>query len=202
MLSKIRSIFVSFGLLLFSISGGLWVGYSSSLANSQPLLRPQVEGISTEERSKTVGEPVEITIGKIGIKAAIEKVGLTSDGRMDVPADVNNGGWYMYGAKPGEFGSSVIAGHLDTNEAKPALFYRLGELSSGDEIQIRDRQGNTYRFVVERTEVFEDKSFPLAQVFAADDKSRLNLITCYGNYDSDTNNYDRRMVVFSTLKRG
>jgi sortase (surface protein transpeptidase) len=44
-------------------------------------------------------------------------------------------GWYALGPRPGDPGSSVILGHVDSRRG-PAVLFRLRELRRGDEIKV------------------------------------------------------------------
>lgn len=156
--------------------------------------------LPTTQQSVEVGiVPQKIIIEKTNVEAEVEIVGLNSAGRMDVPKRDENVAWYELGARPGEVGSAVIAGHFDTAQGTPAVFYDLDELVAGDQITIADAQGNTRKFTVERSQVYPDISFPLELVFAQADQARLNLITCDGIFDATRQNYSDRLVVFAVL---
>src|SRR5690606_4056901 len=122
-----------------------------------------------------------------------------SQGRMDVPVDWYNAGWYQYGPRPGEQGSAVIAGHLDTPTGDTSIFYNLDNLATGDQVQVTDVTGKTLTFEVVDSQVFSDQNFPLKLVFEQNDAARLNLITCTGTFDQSARNYSDRLVVFTKL---
>lgn len=145
-------------------------------------------------------KPLGIRIPALNIDAKVEYVGLDKDKRMDVPKEDMDVGWYKLGAKPGEAGSAVFAGHYDTKTGAPAIFYRLGELQKGDEIIVVDEEEKELMFVVTGTQKFKDESFPVSLVFSQSDARRLNLITCDGIYDTSAKNYSDRLVVFTELK--
>jgi hypothetical protein len=69
-----------------------------------------------------VGLPVRLRIPAIAVDAAVEHVGLTPDGAMDVPASYADVAWYTLGPKPGEPGNAAIAGHLDSPTARTAFW--------------------------------------------------------------------------------
>lgn len=157
----------------------------------------EVEGISI---APVVGLPSRLIIPKLEVNADIEHVGLDEEKRMDVPQDDMNVAWYKLGGKPGDMGSAVLAGHFDTQEGSPAVFYKLSELSKGDEIQIQDENGNTQTFEVTEVRTYKDENFPIPLVFTQEDAKRLNLITCAGSFDESQKNYSDRTVAFSILR--
>ncbi|MCC6628984.1 MAG: sortase [Chloroflexi bacterium] len=144
------------------------------------------------------GVPVLLTIPRLRISAAVEHVGLAQDGAMEVPKRYDTVGWYKLGSRPGERGSAVLAGHLDSKTG-PAIFWRLGDLRPGDPVAVRSDDGVERRFTVEGLETYRYDAAPLQRIFAAADRARLNLITCSGVFDRRAQNYDLRLVVFATL---
>ena len=147
------------------------------------------------------GVPQSLAIEKLGVEATVESVGMDEKGRMDVPKGVMNVAWYNLGAKPGDNGSAVLAGHLDTPQGKPAVFYSLGTLKKGDEIKVTNSKGKKLIYVVEKIATYDTDKFPLVEVFADASGKRLNLITCNGTWDKNNKNYLKRLVVYSTLKK-
>ena len=145
------------------------------------------------------GLPERLRIRKLNIDAVIEHVGLTEDGAMDVPSDWWTTAWYDKGARPGEKGNAVIAGHYDA-DVGPAIFVYLERLKPGDEIEVTDDRGDTRTFTVDKTEAFEDADAPMERIFGDSSGIHLNLVTCDGTWDPDTRHYSKRFVVFTTLK--
>jgi hypothetical protein len=146
----------------------------------------------------SAGLPQRIRIPRLRIDTSVEHVGLTQDGAMDVPKRYDTVGWYKLGTRPGEIGSAVMAGHLDSKTG-PAIFWRLRELRPGDDLFVRSDDGQERRFVVQGTETYRFDDAPLERIFAAADGALLNLITCGGTFDRRSENYDQRLVVFAAL---
>lgn len=116
---------------------------------------------------------------------------------MDVPKSPANVAWFSAGTRPGDVGSAVIDGHFGWRDGLPAAFDGLQKVRVGDLIHVRDREGVVTTFVVRETKTYrEDES--AARVFnSTDGKAHLNLITCEGAWNADTNSYSNRLVVFS-----
>jgi len=144
--------------------------------------------------------PKLLSIPKIGVNATIVAVGLDSQNRMDVPNNFVDVGWYNLGYKPGEKGSAVLDGHSDNFHGDPAVFYKLDQLSKGDQIIVADQTGKQYTYIVTDNEVYPYDQLPLQQIFASHDQARLNLITCHGQWDNLTQTYNQRTVIYSTLQ--
>jgi len=197
-----------------SSSAGAMVGrqYSTTmLATSTTVTATVASTVTTStaepftawnSRAKVTREqayPVRVKIPALGIDTAIEALGERQDGAMATPADPDQVAWYSYGAIPGENGSVVMAGHLDKADGSPAVFWDLGKLTVGDEIEITDSSGTRYRYVVTGQERYPYNKAPLKAIFGFDLASRLNLITCQGSWDSKRQTYSQRLVVTSEL---
>ncbi|MTH51851.1 sortase [Bacillus mangrovi] len=144
--------------------------------------------------------PAQLEIPEIGVKAAVEQAGLLADGSMDVPKKDENTAWFENGAKPGDAGNAVIAGHVDSKTG-PSVFYRLKELQKGDEILIKSSSGETLTFTVEKAAAYPYEEAPLHEIFGADRETRLNLITCTGEFDRSKKTHLERLVIYSKLKK-
>src|SRR3989338_1345180 len=145
-----------------------------------------------------VDAPKELSIPSIGVQAFIQTVGVDSNGRMGLPTNFVDVGWYKYGPEPGERGSAVIAGHLDTAVDDKAVFAKLSNLKNGDNVYITDKTGQKINFRVISQEVYDDTKSPLDRIFDQDIRSaRLNLVTCDGVWNPKTKNYSERLVVYT-----
>ena len=147
-----------------------------------------------------IGKPALLVIPKINIKANVEDVGLDKHKKIDIPKNDYNVAWYELGAKPGENGKAVMAGHLDTRFGGAAVFYDLGSLTQGDTITIIDENEKQISFEVTKIEKFKDANFPIGDVFGSAEEPLLNLITCEGTFNKNTQNYSDRLVVFTKMK--
>ena len=61
-----------------------------------------------------VARPVSLSIPVIGVHTRLIRLGLTAQGTLQVPASTSVAGWYTGGPRPGQIGSAVIAGHIDS----------------------------------------------------------------------------------------
>lgn len=143
------------------------------------------------------GLPINLKIPKIGVNAAIEYVGLTSQGAMDVPKVPKNAAWFNLGPRPGEKGSAVIAGHFGWKNNIPAIFDNLSKLHKGDKIYVVDKNGVTTTFVVRELRTFSESDDSSAVFGSSDGKSHLNLVTCEGAWNKTKKSYSKRLVVFT-----
>ncbi|PIQ77862.1 sortase [Candidatus Peregrinibacteria bacterium CG11_big_fil_rev_8_21_14_0_20_41_10] len=149
------------------------------------------------EEKVSFGLPVHLKIPAIGVDAPVISVGLTSDGAMDVPKDPIEVAWYDRGPRPGENGSSVIAGHYGWKNNLPAVFDDLHKLVKGDKISVEDDKGVVTTFVVREIRIY-DKDQDASDVFGSNDgKVHLNLITCTGAWNNEEKTFSKRLIVFT-----
>ena len=116
---------------------------------------------------------------------------------MKVPSNNIDVAWFNLGSKPGDIGSAVIVGHLDSKTGEPAVFWNLNKLEIGDDIFVTDSNNNKKRFQVVSSQKYETETAPMERIFGASDDAYLNLITCGGVWDKTKNNYSERFVVFT-----
>jgi LPXTG-site transpeptidase (sortase) family protein len=144
-------------------------------------------------------EPVSIRIPSIGVSAdPVVDLGLDDEGAMEVPADPALTGWYTGSPTPGEYGPSVLAGHVTWNGAE-SVFFRLGDMRPGDRVEVDREDGTTAVFEVTDIEQYPKDEFPTLEVYGNTDGSTLRLITCGGDYRADESFYTDNVVVYAEL---
>lgn len=143
--------------------------------------------------------PVRIDIPGIHVTSPLLRLGRAADGTVETPAPWEVAGWYALGPRPGDPGSAVILGHVDSTRG-PAVFYRLRELRPGDEITIRRADGSSVRFVVQRTAQYDKRRFPTEEVYYPTLAPALRLVTCGGQFDFATGHYRSNIIVFATIR--
>ncbi|MFF4248458.1 class F sortase [Streptomyces sp. NPDC001822] len=145
-------------------------------------------------------EPERISIKSIAVDAPFTPLSIGSSGRLDPPPadDANLAGWFKDGATPGERGTSVVAGHVDTKTG-PAVFLLLSTLKAGNTVDITREDGVVATFEVDSVETFSKTDFPNKRVYADKGTAQLRLITCGGNYDKKAKDYEDNVVVFAHL---
>jgi sortase (surface protein transpeptidase) len=143
--------------------------------------------------------PVRIDIPSISVTSSLDRLGRAADGTVQVPERWEVAGWYAPGTRPGDPGSAVILGHVDSKRG-PAVFFRLRELRRGDEIIVTRAGGSSVRFAVERTEQYDKRRFPTEAVYYPTLTPALRLVTCGGEFDATAGHYRSNVIVFATLK--
>ncbi|GAA2241928.1 MULTISPECIES: class F sortase [Kitasatospora] len=145
--------------------------------------------------------PTRVRIPSIGVDAPVTSLGLDAAGRLQAPpaGESNLTGWYRDGVTPGQRGTAIVAGHVDTSRG-PAVFYNLGTLHRGDQVEITGADRGTAFFLVDAVEVYPKDDFPDEKVYGPAQDSQLRLITCGGGFTAGTG-YDANVVVFAHLVR-
>ena len=141
--------------------------------------------------------PVSLTIPLIGVKTQLVKLGLTADGALQVPSSTTVAGWYTGAPRPGDIGSAVIVGHVDSLTG-PGVFYRLSELRPGNRIFVLRADGTTVAFRVTAVRAYQKDAFPTHDVYGSVPDAELRLITCGGDFDAATGHYLSNVVVYAT----
>jgi sortase (surface protein transpeptidase) len=148
---------------------------------------------------KATPVPVRIDIPRIGVTSSLDRLGRARDKTVEVPTRWEVAGWYAAGTRPGDPGSAVILGHVDSKRG-PAVFFRLRELRKGDEIEVGRADGSTIRFTVERVAQYDKRRFPTDEVYYPTLTPALRLVTCGGEFDATAGHYRSNVIVFATLK--
>jgi LPXTG-site transpeptidase (sortase) family protein len=165
------------------------------------LADPSLGGAAVPATSTTTFPlvPARISVPALGISAAVESVGKKSDGSMATPSTFYTVGWYSLGAKPGEQGNAVFAGHVNNALTTAGVFEHLDQISLGDSIMVSDAQGNTQKYIVSQINDYDRTAAPLNEIFALSGPSQVVLVTCDGDWDPKAHSYDKRLVVVARL---
>jgi hypothetical protein len=146
--------------------------------------------------------PIRLQIPAIHVSAKIVDEGLDADGALQVPpltnAGVREAGWYDLGPAPGQVGSAIIAGHVDSYQA-PGVFYDLGSLAPGNAVEVTLANGETVHFTVTSVHEYTKAHFPAAEVYGPEPYQALRLITCGGAFDQATGHYLSNIVAYARM---
>jgi hypothetical protein len=207
--------------LLVAITTGVFVGAMVGLVDSQPdeppagrplppsALAPEdASAAPTPQRRRGwvnvvdahAPPPRKIVIAAIGVSAKVIPLGLNRDHTMQTPENFANAGWYKPGPEPGERGTAVVVGHVDSKRG-PAVFYRLRQLRRGNIIKIVRAGGSAVRFRVEGLERWPKARFPTRKVFRPARLSALRLVTCSGAFDTSSGHYVDNTIVYAVRVR-
>ncbi|MFR9781000.1 class F sortase [Micromonospora sp. MS34] len=145
--------------------------------------------------------PLRLDIPAIGVHTKLVPLGLEEDGSIEVPPLTGGApaGWYRNLASPGESGTAVILGHVDSARDGPAVFFRLAALRAGDTVSVGRTDGSTAAFTVTDVVEYPKSAFPAETVYGPADRPALRLITCGGQFDYVRRSYRANIVVYATL---
>lgn len=181
--------FVYFFPKLFIHSG------SAIVENSIVILDQKQTNPFSEQKS--YGLPMRLRIPKINTDSLVEHVGLDSQGAIGVPKDRDNVAWFEFGQRPGDVGGAIIVGHYGINNKKTSVFDNLHRLRVGDKLFVEDDRGTIITFVVREIRRYDPEADSSVAFGPNDGKSHLNLITCEGVWDEKTQQYPKRLIVFT-----
>ncbi|MFK3983588.1 class F sortase [Micromonospora sp. NPDC050397] len=144
--------------------------------------------------------PTAITIPSLDVRARVHRVGIAPDGSIAVPPPdrYQEAGWYDQSPTPGQYGPSVIVGHVDTRTG-PAVFHDLAKVRAGAQIEITRMDRSVAVFKVNSVRRFDKSQLPTDQVFEDFNRPGLRLITCGGRWVGGTTGYADNVVVFASL---
>ncbi len=141
--------------------------------------------------------PQRISIPSIGVSAGMQLLTRDASGQLVPPNNTVQAGWYTDSPLPGDTGPAVIGGHVDSY-AGPGVFFELRDLQPGDQIMVGEGKVGVLTFVVQRVEEYPKTAFPISAVFGPVPGAQLRVVTCGGEFDSQTKHYLSNIVVYAT----
>ncbi|MCC5036155.1 class F sortase [Streptomyces sp. WAC 00631] len=143
--------------------------------------------------------PRRVRVPAVRVDAPLTPVATDGDGWIEAPParERNLAGWFAEAVTPGERGTSVLVGHVD-NASGPAVFYSLGAVRPGMDVEVSRADGRTAVFGVYRVEVVAKDPFPAERVYDGTGHAELRVLTCGGGYDEKTG-YAGNVVVYARL---
>ena len=135
-----------------------------------------------------------LSVPSIGVREDLIDLGIAADGTAEVPVDYARAGWFAGGGRPGGVGPTVLLGHVDSLDG-PAVFYRLREMSVGDEVLIDLADGSSATYRVAEVQQYSKDTFPTFEVYGASLQDTVKLITCGGPFDGEALSYTENVVV-------
>lgn len=140
--------------------------------------------------------PQRLSIDGIGVDGAgVVPVGVKPNGELEIPG-ADEVGWYRFGVRPGDAGSSVLAAHIAYNGID-GVFRRLSRVKVGAEVRVGFADGTERRFRVTEVAQYPKDRLP-KDVFARSGPTRVVLITCGGSFNPDLRSYNDNIVAYAT----
>jgi hypothetical protein len=167
---------------------------------AQPAPAPAADHVEQDRAAPLVvvpaGEPVRVRIPSIGVDARLVRIGLESDGAMEVP-DTGLAGWYVEGPMPGHPDPAVIAAHVDSWRGRD-VFADLALLAVGALVHVDYDSGDRVTFTVSGSEQVDKEALPVAAIWPLTNEPLLALITCGGDYDRSQEQHPDNIIVYAT----
>ncbi|MEZ4552920.1 MAG: class F sortase [Dehalococcoidia bacterium] len=212
---------LSFGFFLRDGAlGGVGLGGRSDDRSASALL-VNAPGVPTvkdlNQLREQYGDPADATYGRIVIPsihvdAPIGTRLVGADGQMPDPTGPSDAVWYDFqnfpgfGGVPGTGHNAIIAAHVDraayldyagVNYIGAGIFYSLGDLDTGDTVEI-EVGGETLRYIVAWVQDVSTEA-EWGEYLAADvGIDSITLVTCGGDFDPATHAYTKRTLVRAT----
>lgn len=148
-------------------------------------------------------QPRYIYIPSINVRARVLSVGVTSQGNIDTPKNLNDTAWYDGSAKPNQDGEVFIDGHTSFSSSLAAAFNDLPKIKNGDTITVELGNGDkvNYKVVTAETvaanKVDMGKALNTPTVDGVRADKGLTLMTCTGTFNYRTQSSDKRFIVYA-----
>ncbi len=146
------------------------------------------------DTTRFVPERIDLPGGAYAAVVPVATVGR----ELVVPEDPGKVGWWDGSSYVGDdYGSTVIAGHVDSFDRGIGFFFRLWHIKVGERVVLstrNTRQAYTITTLrqVSRTDLVDDE-----EVFDIHGPPRLVLITCAGEFRPDRGGYSRNLIVIA-----
>lgn len=138
-----------------------------------------------------------IVIPALGVNAPIMQLGLVA-GALDTPKTLWQVGHYNASASPGSPGTAILVGHSGA-PGQVGVFEHLDRLKIGDHLTYRYLDGRTFTYAVATSAAYPVNTATAALLYKNTPAPTLNLVSCYGDWDAATKEYDERWIVTATL---
>ena len=131
-----------------------------------------------------------------GTEVPVEAVSSRRDGELAVPDDVRHAGWWRGGSRIGDpFGSTLVAGHVDSATQGLGSFAELLAVRPGQVVVVRTHGLRQAFRVISLRLVAQGTLSRHRWIYAADGPRRLTLVTCAPPYVPAHGGYQNLAVV-------
>ncbi|MGD9531685.1 class F sortase [Pseudonocardia sp.] len=159
---------------------------------SAPVTRVAIPPLATSK-------PVGLIVPAIGVDSGpLLDLGLDPAGKLEVPPDAKDVGWFDLSPTPGALGPAILAAHVDW-KGVAGPFQKLSELRVGDEVRVKRADGTTAVFETYDVLRYPKDQFPTDEVYGDTTDAEIRLITCGGEFDSGSGHYRDNVVAFARL---
>lgn len=140
--------------------------------------------------------PTRIRIAKLNVDAPVQPAGIDMRvGALAVPTNVRRTGWWRDGATPGDaFGTTLIAGHIDSAVQGAGAFKQLSSAKAGMQVLVTTSDGRVRAYRVTGVQRVLKASLP-AGIFTQRGAARVVLVTCGGPFNARIGHYRDNIIV-------
>ncbi|HTE84828.1 MAG TPA: class F sortase [Dehalococcoidia bacterium] len=142
------------------------------------------------------GKPFDMT-GKIIVMGVDPTTNV-----MQSPNNKDDVAYYDFTTHPGngcsapnKCANTVLSGHVDWFTKQTGVFWNLKDLKNGDEIDVKLTDGVSYKYKVVANTVYKDEDAPVQEILGDTPQESVTLITCAGDFDPKSQEYNNRRVV-------
>ena len=209
-LNKLTILPLVIGVLLIGYSGYALFKWHKATTGVAPEISDQTTTYTDPNPSEVKPEcqdykvpddkPRYINLPTIEASGCIIKVGVDQHNAIAAPASIYLAGWYTGSALPGSEGVSLIDGHV-SGKYSDGIFKHIKNLKPADEFSVEFGDGSKKQFEVVSVNSYsinDSKDFMLRQ--DSNISNQLNLITCTGSFDKQSQQYEQRVIVVSKSK--
>lgn len=140
--------------------------------------------------------PTQVEVPTLGASLPVEPTGVEADGQMEIPEDAAIGGWYRFGATPGDgAGDTVIAAHVGSQQTPRGPLRDLEQVPEGSEITVTDAEGTSHTYRSVSVEQVGKEGLDLSPYFSRSGPDRLVLITCGGRWLPELGQYEDNVIL-------
>ncbi len=193
-------------LLISGIAVTVFVLLGVAMPHQQPVITHSSDKPDETKPGKgykwpgTAEDPKYIKLPSIKSEGYIQNVGVDQHKAVAVPSNIHIAGWFTQSARPGSEGLTIIDGHV-SGWTSEGIFKRLGKLKIGDNYTVQMGDGKVLKYKVLKVDSVEtDKAAAILYSQDPNIRSQLNLITCGGQFDKKSNQYQKRIIITSSLE--
>lgn len=170
---------------------------SCAASEEPPSPSPAQETLTEPVEAQAVSDaPVEIKLP--GAEADVRAVATDSTGTLNPPTDIHDVGWWVDSALPGEPGTTVVTGHVNSVSEGDGFADRFPDLAVGEIVEVVEADGDTVSYRVEGTEYHNKATeFPADKLNALDGPPTLALITCGGEFVGPPWGYEDNVITWA-----
>ncbi len=143
--------------------------------------------------------PRYVRINNLNVFARIRRMGIDTHNAVKAPGNIFDVGWYDNSSKPSDAGGAVfLDGHI-SGPTKHGVFYDIKKLQKGDKVEVETGDGAKYTYSVVGQEVFDANKVDMSKALVSKvpGKQGLNMMSCFGKYDSKKGLYSQRIMVYA-----